>query len=141
MFQKMEKILARIPSIRPMPTPQGLGTDIIEMERIQEAIDRHGPRFIDRLFTEKEQAYCTTFNNPTPHYAGRFAAKEAILKALGTGLQGEITWKDIEILNDPQGKPEVYLSSSLKERYPNTQILISISHCKSFATATAILYS
>jgi holo-[acyl-carrier protein] synthase len=68
------------------PTPDainGVGTDIIEVRRIKEAIDRHGDRFIDRLFTNREKLYCQRYQDPIPRYAGRFAAKEAVLKALG----------------------------------------------------------
>ncbi len=117
----------------------GLGTDIIEIHRIKLAIDRHGERFIDRLFTKKEKEYCGRYNDPIPRYAGRFAAKEAILKALGTGLKPDITWQEIEIINDSQGKPEVHLSERLKRIFPMTHLLVSISHCESYATATAIL--
>jgi holo-[acyl-carrier protein] synthase len=118
---------------------KGVGTDIIEIERIKVAIERHGSRFLDRLFTEKEQSYCGRYKDPTPHYAGRFAAKEAILKALGTGLHAEMTWKEIEIVNDLQGKPEVQLSARLKASLAVAQIFLSISHCESYATATAIV--
>ncbi len=117
----------------------GIGTDIIEIERIREAISRHPERFLETLFTEKERAYCSRFAEPIPHYAGRFAAKEAVLKALGTGLQKEISWKDIEILSDVYGKPEVHLSSRMRGEYPEAIFLISISHGREYATATAIL--
>jgi len=70
---------------------------------------------------------------------GRFAGKEAILKALGTGLKPDITWQEIEILNDQQGKPEVYLSTRLQRSFPMTHLFVSISHCEEYATATAIL--
>lgn len=118
---------------------QGIGTDIIEIQRIKEAIDRHGERFIDRIFTPKEKAYCLRYKNAMPHFAGRFAAKEAVLKALGTGLKPEVTWKEIEIINDAQGKPEVILSARLqKHTLFVSHIFLSISHCDAYATATAI---
>ncbi|MFZ0565868.1 MAG: holo-ACP synthase [Chlamydiales bacterium] len=117
---------------------RGIGTDIIEIGRIQKALDRHGDRFLEHLFTPKEQAYCRRFSNPVPHLAGRFAGKEAILKAIGTGLQRHIGWKEIEIINDANGKPEVYLSGSLQPRFPDASFFLSISHCKEYATATAI---
>ena len=118
---------------------QGLGTDIIEIGRIQEALERHGDRFLDKLFTAKEKEYCFRYSDAVRHFAGRFAAKEAILKAFGTGLSPEATWQEIEILNNEQGKPEVYLSSRLQETFSVANILLSISHCTTFATATAIL--
>lgn len=117
----------------------GIGTDIIEVERIKNAILRHGSRFLETLFSEKERAYCDRFSHPSPHYAGRFAAKEAILKALGTGLQEGISWQDIEILNTPLGAPEVHLSSRMREKHPEACFLLTISHCHDYATATAIL--
>ncbi len=117
----------------------GIGTDIIEIRRIKEAIERHGERFIGRLFTEREKCYCQKHQDPTPRYAGRFAAKEAILKALGKGFNPEVKWHEIEIINDPHGKPEVYLSDRLKKHFPLTHIFVSISHCEDYATATAIL--
>ncbi len=118
---------------------QGVGTDIIEIERISEAIARHGDRFLDRLFTETEKKYCARYKDAMPHFAGRFAAKEAVLKAIGTGLHPDVTWQDIEVINDAQGKPEVHLSPKLSKALSIAHIFISISHCKSYATATAII--
>jgi holo-[acyl-carrier protein] synthase len=117
----------------------GIGTDIIEIERIKEAIERHGERFLDRIFTKKEQEYCRRYKNATPHFAGRFAAKEAIVKAFGTGLHEDMGWKEIEIINDSQGKPEVQLSARLKSSLSVAHIFLSISHCEAYATATAIV--
>lgn len=118
---------------------QGVGTDIVEIERIKDAIARHGERFLNRLFTKKEQNYCQRYKNPIPHFAGRFAAKEAVLKAFGTGLHAEMTWQEIEIINDLQGKPEVQLSARLKASLSVAHIFLSISHCEAYATATAIV--
>ncbi len=122
-----------------MSTPQGIGTDIIEIARIEKAHERHGERFLERILTERERAYCQKFAKPWPHLAGRFAAKEAVLKALGTGLVGEMTWHEIEVINNVEGKPEVHLSSRLKGLYPKAHFFLSISHCETFATATALL--
>ncbi len=109
----------------------GIGTDIIEIDRIRESIEKHGSHFLDRLFSKKEQDYCHKYKDSAPHFAGRFAAKEAIGKALGTGFGAELSFLDIEIINDESGKPVVLLEKELK-------IHLSISHCNSFATATAI---
>lgn len=117
---------------------QGIGTDIIEIERIRSALNEHGERFLSRLFTPEERAYCTRYKDPVPHLAGRFAAKEAIVKALGTGMRPEM-WKEIEIINDALGKPEVLLSPRLRNLFPNAHLLLSISHCRAYATASAIL--
>lgn len=118
---------------------KGLGTDIIEIDRIRLVIQRHKERFIMRLLTENERAYCAKYRDQVPRIAGRFAAKEAIFKAFGTGLKGDISWQDIEVMNDVEGKPEVKLSERLQNSFLGTTLLVSISHCKLYATATAIL--
>ncbi len=118
---------------------RGIGNDIIEISRIKASIARHERRFLDKIFTPNEQAYCLRYRDPTPNFAGFFAAKEAIVKALGTGFRSEITWLDIEISHDHLGKPEPVLSSRLNAAFCNPQILISISHCREYATATALL--
>ena len=119
-------------------TVLGLGNDIIEIERIKEAHAERGQAFLDRLFTEKEQTYCHAQNDPYPRLAGRFAAKEAIAKALGCGFGAEVSWKEIEILADESGKPIVHLSGELASRLNATTILVTISHCKAYASAVAI---
>jgi holo-[acyl-carrier protein] synthase len=116
----------------------GIGTDIIEIERIRKSIYKYGHHFISRIFTLKEQDYCLSYQDPIPHFAARFSAKEAIVKAIGTGFTKHITWQDIEIINYESGKPYVHLSTKLKNTVQNTSVLISISHCKLYATATAI---
>ncbi len=113
---------------------KGLGNDIIEISRIEGVIARLEKRFLDRVFTKKEQEYCLKHKESAKNFAGRFAAKEAIVKALGSG----ISWLDMEILNDENGKPVVYLSSTVKEHFDDPKIMISISHCKEYATAVAI---
>lgn len=119
--------------------PSGIGTDIIEIGRIASAIEKYGQRFLDRIFTTSEQNYCKQHRMASRHFAGRFAAKEAIVKALGTGFNEGISWVDIEIINDPSGKPVVELSDHVKKRFRTPQILLSISHCHEYATACAIL--
>lgn len=118
---------------------KNVGNDIIEISRIKKAWQRHGDRFLEKIFTAKEQAYCLSKKAcPERHLAGRFAAKEAIAKALGTGF-GPISWLDIEIINDAQGKPIVVSSERLLSEFNHPQFLISISHCHEYATAVAIL--
>lgn len=120
-----------------------LGTDIIEIQRIKESIERRGEQFLKRILTSSEYEYCMRFNPPYARVAGRFAGKEAIAKALGTGIGGEVSWLDIEILNEASGKPAVILSQKAQDLIDSmtrdAEILISISHCKEFATATALL--
>lgn len=116
----------------------GIGTDIIEIERIRQSIDNHGYRLISRIFTPKEQDYCLKHKDPTPYFAARFSAKEAIVKALGTGFTDHITWQDIEITKDVSGKPLVHFSTKLQKKIEGTYMLLSMSHCRSYATATAL---
>lgn len=119
-------------------SPQGIGTDIIEIERVRQSIDRHGQHFLNRLFSPKEQDYCYKFKDPVPHFAGRFAAKEAVAKALGTGFGADLSWHDLEVMGDEHGKPVVYLSDAAKKRFNNPRILVSISHSTTHATAVAL---
>lgn len=116
---------------------RGIGTDIIEVARIKANILKH-EKFLNKVFTQREQEYCQTFRESGRNFAGRFAAKEAVVKALGCGLTQGVTWLDIEILNDTQGKPYLVLSNNLKESYMNPLIHISISHCHEYATAIAV---
>ncbi len=116
----------------------GIGNDIIEIDRVRKCIERYGQRFLDRVFTVKEQNYCLSRKDPPIHFAGRFAAKEAIVKALGTGFTDSVTWLDIEIVNGDGGKPRVVLSEKLQRAFDNPSLQISISHCRSYATAVAI---
>jgi holo-[acyl-carrier protein] synthase len=119
----------------------GIGTDIIECLRIAQMIDRHGELFIRRVYTEHEIAYCSTKKAATQHYAGRWAAKEAVLKALGTGWVRGISWRDVEVRHKPGGAPTIALRGGAKEvleRSGITRLHISISHCRSHAMAYAI---
>ena len=117
------------------------GTDIIEINRIKESIEGLGENFKNKIYTEKEIEYCESRKNAKfQHYAGRFAAKEAIFKAISELLDDkfEISWKDAEVLNDEQGKPRVtFTSKKIQEKIEN--IDISISHCKEYATANVAI--
>src|SRR5215468_2626654 len=93
----------------------GIGIDLIEIERMAQAITRTGQRLIERLYTDAEQAYCGQQHPPYPCYAARFAAKEAFLKALGTGLRQRMRWRDIEVCRDDLGKPSLRLYGYLQE--------------------------
>ncbi len=118
----------------------GIGNDIVEIERIRSSIDSHGYRLLARLFSTQEQDYCLKHKDPIPHFAARFSAKEAVVKALGTGFGEHASWLDIEVLNDALGKPYVNFSPKLQERLKNTHMQISISHCKLYVTAVAIWF-
>lgn len=119
----------------------GIGTDIIECLRIAQMIERHGELFINRVYTPYEIRYCSSRKQATQHYSGRWAAKEAILKALGTGWRRGISWRDIDVRNDSQGKPVVGLrggARDLVEQLGIREMLVSISHCRSHAMAYAL---
>ena len=119
----------------------GIGTDIIECLRIAQMIERHGELFITRVYTQHEIQYCQSHRLATQHFAGRWAAKEAVLKALGTGWRRGISWRDVEIRNQPGGGPTVALRGGARdvvEELGITEMLISISHCRSHATAYAL---
>ncbi len=117
----------------------GVGIDIIEIDRIRKSILRHGSHFIKKIFTQREQEYCSRYQDPVPRYAGKFAAKEAVVKALGTGFGAEVAWTDIEILHADTGAPYPLLSPSLRERFGAAHLLISITHSREYAAAVAFL--
>ena len=119
----------------------GIGTDIVECLRIAQIIERHGELFINRVYTDHEIRYCSSRKAATQHFAGRWAAKEAVLKAMGTGWQRGISWRDVEVRNVPSGKPVIALrggARSVVEQSGIREMLITISHCRSHATAFAI---
>lgn len=117
---------------------KGLGTDIIEVTRIESAITEHGARFLDRLFTPQEQAYCNKHSDSARRFAARFAAKEAVAKALGAGFGQKLSFLDIEIRRQAEGRPEVFLSDEADARFGSPQLLVSMSHCKEYATAVVV---
>jgi holo-[acyl-carrier protein] synthase len=122
----------------------GLGTDITEISRITGMLERHGEHFVTRVFTTGEQSYCATKKEAGQHYAGRWAAKEAVMKALGTGWSATVGWTDIEVRLLVSGKPVIALSGgaeAIASKLGITEVLISISHCKEYAMATAIAIS
>jgi len=117
------------------------GIDLVDCPRIEEMIKRHGERFIKRVFTAAEQAYAGANKNEVEKLAGRFAAKEAILKLIGTGWRGKIAWTDIEIINNPAGQPEVTLGGEVRkiaDKLGIKHISVSITHTANFAIASAV---
>ena len=120
------------------------GTDIIEIYRIKEAIEKNGDTFLNKVYTKGEIEYCESKkNNKYQHYAGRFAAKEAASKMLGTGFAGDFDWKDIEVLNNESGKPELNLYRGAKDLFEKEgyeKVSVSISHSKEYATSIVIGY-
>lgn len=119
----------------------GTGIDIIEISRIQDAIDRNGVLFLRRIFTPLEQEYCQARHLSAMHYAGRFAAKEAAFKALGTGWAGKIRWVDVEVESGAGGPPKLNLFGVAAERFSAlgaTKAHLSISHSRDYAVAMVI---
>jgi len=119
----------------------GIGTDIIECPRIGKMIEQHGELFLRRVYTEREIRYCQARKHAIEHFAGRWAAKEAILKAIGTGWSRGIAWIDLEVRNSVEGQPRVHVGGTAKEVARErgiSDILISISHCRTYATAYAL---
>lgn len=119
----------------------GIGTDIVECLRIARMIEQHGELFLRRVFTEREIRYCQERKRATEHFAGRWAAKEAIFKCLGTGWARSMAWTDLEVRNEPGGQPRVHICGAAKDIAQDlriSDILLSISHCRAYATAYAL---
>jgi len=119
----------------------GLGLDIAEIDRIEAAITRHGAPFLERLFTPDEIAYCERFKNRCERYAGRFAVKEAAMKALGTGWSRGVRWRDIEVTREPSGKPGLRLAGAAREfadRMGVKHMSVTITHSGNLALAQVI---
>ena len=119
----------------------GLGVDIIEVARIRASLDRHGERFYNRICTPGEIAYCTQMRDPAPCFAARFAAKEAVSKALGTGIGAQCGWLDIEVRRKASGEPFIVFHDAGAEtakRLGINKMMISLSHTEHYACAQAI---
>jgi holo-[acyl-carrier protein] synthase len=117
------------------------GIDLVDCPRIEQMIQRHGERFVKRVFTAGEQAYARKNKNEVEKLAGRFAAKEAILKLMGTGWRGKIAWTDIEVINNAAGQPEVTLGGEVRkiaDKLGIKHISVSITHTANFAIASAV---
>ena len=121
----------------------GTGIDLVENDRVREMIDRWGSRFMDRVFCPAEQAYCLDKAFPHQHFAARFAVKEAVSKALGTGISPQVSWRCIEVIRDSgSGAPSVQLhgpAADFARRLGVAEILVSLSHTRNHAVASATL--
>lgn len=121
----------------------GLGIDVVEIARVQKAL-RDSRALADRVFTQQERTFCEARKRRYQHFAGRFAAKEAALKALGTGWQQGIGWQDVEILEGELGKPELHLHGKAAERAAAlnaARTMVSLSHAEAYAVAVVVLES
>lgn len=122
----------------------GIGTDIVECVRIGRMIEQHAEVFLQRVYTAREVRYCQARKHTTEHFAGYWAAKEAVLKSLGTSWRKGITWTDLEIRHTPSGIAHVQFCGAIKDHVQHlriSNILLSIAHCRTHATAYAIAIS
>ena len=117
----------------------GIGIDLVKVERIRQAMERHPDRFRGRIFAPSEVAFCETLKDKYPSYAGRFAAKEAFSKALGTGLRGAIAWNEVEVLDNERTRPLLRLHGRAAEILGARRNHLSISHLDDYATAVVII--
>jgi holo-[acyl-carrier protein] synthase len=120
----------------------GIGTDLAEVDRIRNSVERFGPRFLNRIYTEREQRYCQSKANSFERFAARFAAKEAGMKAIGTGWNFGVRWVDFEVANEPSGRPTLLLSGAaaqFAEKLGGKRVSISLTHTAQMAFAVVIL--
>jgi holo-[acyl-carrier protein] synthase len=120
----------------------GIGTDIVAIDRFQRFIDENNSALLKRIFTDHEQAVCMAKKNSAACFAARFAAKEAFLKALGTGLRDGISWQEMEVVNNSLGKPELMISGKAYELFTSKQLNtlhLSLSHDGGYAVAVVVL--
>ncbi len=119
----------------------GIGIDIIEIDRVKTSIEKYGDHFLKKVYTQTELDYCLSKANKYQHLAARFAAKEAVFKALTTGWSKDVGWQDIEIYNEPNGLPLVDLKGDLKSFLTDGKSLkISMSHSRDYVACVAIIY-
>lgn len=119
----------------------GIGIDVVEVGRIEAAISNLGDAFLERLFTEREREYCGKQKRPALHYAARFAAKEAVSKALGTGIGGQAGWLDMEVERAESGAPKMVFSGNAADFLATqgiSEVQVSLSHAKEYAAANAV---
>ncbi len=120
----------------------GSGIDLVEIRRIQQSMDRHGKRFLDRVYTAAEQAYCLSKRNSAESLAARFAAKEAGAKALGTGISYGVSWLEIEVVREPSGRPTLRFqgrAAQFAERLGVVRTAVSITHTADLAMASVVI--
>jgi holo-[acyl-carrier protein] synthase len=120
---------------------EGVGIDIIEVSRIKMSIEDYGSPFTDKVFTPDEIEYCSEKPNPFQHYAARFAAKEAFSKAAGTGWNSDFSWQEVEVMNEPTGRPCLHLSGWALKNFGGKKVFLSLSHSGDYVAAVVIISS
>lgn len=134
--------IPRLPQLPPGGILVGVGIDLIEVERIRSVIDRQGERFLERVFTGEERAYCAPMKFPHKHYAARFAAKEAVSKCFGTGIGAELGWRSVSVYHGERHQPLVRLDergTALLRAAGATAVHLSLAHTEALAVAVAVL--
>jgi holo-[acyl-carrier protein] synthase len=122
----------------------GIGTDLAEIDRVERSIERFGERFLDRIYTAGEQAYCLRKKSSSESFAARFAAKEAGAKALGTGISRGVSWQEFEVRREPGGRPTLHLSgraAELAAQLGVVRVSLSLTHSRELAMAVVVLES
>lgn len=117
----------------------GVGIDLASVARVKQAIERYGGRFLERVFTPNEVAFCAKLSHPYPSYAARFAAKEAFSKALGTGLRGKISWREVEVCDNERTRPMLKVSGRAKEILGGRRVHLSLTHLDEYAAAVVVI--
>ncbi|MFZ9746684.1 MAG: holo-ACP synthase [Opitutaceae bacterium] len=134
--------IPRLPQLPPGGVLVGVGIDLIEVDRIRSVIERQGERFLDRVFTGEERAYCAPMKFPHKHYAARFAAKEAVSKCFGTGIGAELGWRSVSVYHGERHQPLVRLDArgdALLRAAGATAVHLSLAHTEALAVAVAVL--
>lgn len=134
--------IPRLPQLPPGGVLVGVGIDLIEVERIRAVIERQGERFLERVFSAEERAYCVTMKFPHKHYAARFAAKEAVSKCFGTGIGAELGWRSVSVRHGERHQPLVHLDErgqALLRAAGASAVHLSLAHTEALAVAVAVL--
>lgn len=118
---------------------QGIGIDVVDVHRMKSSLRTGGAALKKKLFTETEIAYCTSKKQPHEHFAARFAAKEAVSKAMETGWSGTFRWKDVEVVNKPSGAPRVILHHAVATKLSRSSVFLSLSHTKTTVVAFVVI--
>jgi holo-[acyl-carrier protein] synthase len=122
-----------------MSAIQGIGVDVVDVQRLTHVIAEQGAYFIGKVFTDTEIAYCQSKKKPHEHFAARFAAKEAVAKAMKTGWSGSFRWKDVEVVNEPSGAPKLILYREVAEALAKSHLHLSMSHTENTVVALVVI--
>jgi holo-[acyl-carrier protein] synthase len=120
---------------------KGIGVDVVDVKRMKDVLEKQGEYFLNKVFTSMEVTYCRTRKKPYIHFAARFAAKEAVAKAMRTGWSGAFHWRDIEVVNDQSGAPHILLSRNVAEALKHCNVHLSLSHSDNTVVAFVVLES